>query len=250
MKTSTPLRPLLLWVALPVLFHLLWWGLSVVVGGMLLPPPKSVYQSAGELVRTGLFWMHLLSTLYRLFGALFLSCGVALVISLSSYFLSPKGKTVVQGLLNFTYPIPKMLFLPIIIVLAGLGDASKILLVFLVLLLQLTVALTDALKELPRPYLQVMQVLHARPAEMIRHLLLPYLSPTLFSALKVAVGTGISVLFIAETYGTDRGLGYLISDYWMRLQYPHMYATILILGLLGFVLFVLLDLLGKRVWRK
>ena len=62
----------------------------------------------------------------------------------------------------------------------------------------------------------------------------------------------ISILFFTENYGTEFGMGYFIMDAWMRMDYPAMYGSILLLSLLGLVLFILLDLLANRVmpWRR
>jgi len=60
------------------------------------------------------------------------------------------------------------------------------------------------------------------------------------------------VLFFAETYGTTLGMGYFIMDAWMRMDYPAMYAAIILLSVLGLVLFLLIDLLGwySMRWQK
>ena len=78
---------------------------------------------------------------------------------------------------------------------------------------------------------------------LLRHLLLPAALPAALSALRIAIGTAISVLFVTETYGTTEGLGYYISDAWMRIDYLDMYAGIALLSLMGVGLFILIDLL-------
>lgn len=67
----------------------------------------------------------------------------------------------------------------------------------------------------------------------------------MLSALRIALGTAISVLFVTETYGTTRGLGYYITDAWMRLDYLGMYAGIALLSISGVLLFILIDWLEQ-----
>ena len=81
---------------------------------------------------------------------------------------------------------------------------------------------------------------------LLRHLLLPAALPAALSALRIAIGTAISVLFVTETYGTTEGLGYYISDAWMRIDYLDMYAGIALLSLMGVGLFILIDLLRGK----
>ena len=81
---------------------------------------------------------------------------------------------------------------------------------------------------------------------MAQHILLPAILPALFSSLRVAIGVAVSVLFVTETYGTERGMGYFIVDAWMRFNYLDMYGGIVVLSITGFLLFIATDLL--EVW--
>lgn len=74
------------------------------------------------------------------------------------------------------------------------------------------------------------------------HVIVPGILPEVFSALRVSLGIAISVLFITETFGTDKGLGFFIVDAWMRLDYLTLYVGILTLSMIGFMLFLLVDL--------
>lgn len=76
--------------------------------------------------------------------------------------------------------------------------------------------------------------------------------PDVLSTIRVAIGTAISVLFVTETYGTDKGMGYFIIDAWMRLSYIEMYGGIVILSIVGFALFFLTDMAESYFcrWRE
>lgn len=68
----------------------------------------------------------------------------------------------------------------------------------------------------------------------------------------MSIGTAISILFFAENYGTKQGVGYYIQDCWTRIDYISMYGGILLLGFLGFVLFIGLDVIEQAMckWRR
>ena len=73
-------------------------------------------------------------------------------------------------------------------------------------------------------------------------ILWPAVLPNFITALRVAMGTAISVLFFTETFGTKYGMGYFIMDAWLRVNYLDMYAGIIVLSLMGLCLFGILDL--------
>ena len=73
-------------------------------------------------------------------------------------------------------------------------------------------------------------------------IIIPATLPSIFSALRVTVGIAVSVLFVTETFGTDKGLGFFTVDAWMRLDYIKMYAGIVAISIIGFLLFVAIDI--------
>ena len=128
--------------------------------------------------------------------------------------------------------------------LGGLGEATKVVMIVLIILFQLAVSMRDALLAIPEEHFAVTRSLGASTWGLLRHLLLPAALPTALSALRIAIGTAISVLFVTETYGTTEGLGVLYircSD--AGIDYLDMYAGIALLSLMGVGLFILIDLL-------
>ena len=117
--------------------------------------------------------------------------------------------------------------------LGGLGEATKVVMIVLIILFQLAVSMRDALLAILEEHFAVTRSLGASTWGFLRHLLLPAALPAALSALRIAIGTAISVLFVTETYGTTEGLGYYISDAWMRIDYLDMYAGIALLSLMG-----------------
>ena len=124
----------------------------------------------------------------------------------------------------------------------GLGEGTKVVMIVLIILFQLAVSMRDALLIVPREHFMLAQSLGASTAGILRHVLIPAVLPAFLSALRVAIGTAISVLFVTETYGTTLGLGYYITDAWMRISYLDMYAGVVLLSLIGVLLFILIDL--------
>lgn len=160
-------------------------------------------------------------------------------------FLSP--------LIYFAYPAPKIVFLPIIILILGLGDSSMVFLISLIIFFQVYVIVRDAAAQVPPQTLDSVRSLGAKGWQLLRYVYLPMSIPAVITALKISVGTAIAVLFIAESIGNQVGLGYyIIVEQWNRFAYEKVYAGILAMSLLGLFLFVSLNILEKRLnrWQK
>ena len=248
--TQRPLSQTLRQIAVGALaVHLLWYLAALTLRMPALADPVTVYAAIGEVWRDGMA-LHLAASLGRILSGLFIALLLALLLALAIFRFPRTGK-VIDAMVYFAYPVPKLALLPVVMLLMGLGDAPKVTMIVLIILFQLTVTLRDSLRRIPPEEFLTLRSLGASELQMLRHLLLPSIAPDILSGLRVAVGTAISVLFVTETYGTDRGMGYYIVDAWMRVDYTDMYAGILILSLTGFLLFLLSDLAEKALtpWR-
>lgn len=177
--------------------------------------------------------------------------GTALALPLA--ILAAQSKLIdkfVSPLVFFIYPAPKIVFLPIIIYLFGLGDPSMIVLIALILFFQVYVIVHDAATQVPPETLDSVASLGANRWEMLRYVYLPLSIPAVLTALKISIGTAVAVLFIAESIGNNVGLGYyIVVEQWNRFAYNKVYAGIVAMSLLGLALFLALSLLQRR-WAR
>jgi ABC-type nitrate/sulfonate/bicarbonate transport system permease component len=229
----------------------LWELLSLLIARPVFPPPTKVLivfveQIIGDLGR------HLLVSAGR----------VVVAISVAVLAAVPSGLGLGQirvlnrlfsPLIYIVHPIPKIVFLPVILVLFGSGDGSKVFLIALILFFQILVVVRDEAADLrPELILSVRSVGAGRRA-LFRYVYLPASIPAVLTALRVSVGTAVAVLFIAETYATNSGLGYyIIVESWGALRYAQMYAGVLAMSLLGLGLYFAVDGLDRRLcpWRE
>ena len=135
------------------------------------------------------------------------------------------------------YPIPKVVFVPVLLVLLGLGNAPKVVLIAIVVFFQTIVSVRDAARAVPRDFVDAMSALGMRRRQVIVHLVLPATLPALCTAVRVNIATAIAILFLAESIAGSSGLGYYIVLMWGRLDYPAMFAGIIALAVLGVILY-------------
>lgn len=239
MKRAKLLLNQMLWGAL--LINLLWYAAARILQINALVDPVTVYLHIGEVWRNSMS-EHMLASLWRIAAGVSIAGLTGLLLALWMTQSKTAGK-LLGAFVYFSYPIPKLALLPVVMLLAGLGDATKIIMIVLIILFQVIINLRDSLKNIPRESFLIVTSLGAGRWQVFRHVTMPAILPDLLSTLRVAIGTAISVLFVTETYGTDRGMGYFIVDAWMRINYIEMYAGIVILSMTGFFLFLLTDLL-------
>jgi len=146
------------------------------------------------------------------------------------------------------YPIPKIVFLPLILLFLGIGDTSKVFIITLILFFQVLVVVRDEAATLRPELLHSVRSLGAGRRALFRFVYLPATLPAVLTALRLSVGTAVAVLFFAESFATEAGLGYYIMvETWTRLAYEEMYAGVVAMSLLGLGFYLLIDQLEKRL---
>ncbi len=224
---------------------LVWEILAVWLRQPTLPDPISVTIAFGRGLPAGLGW-HTAVSGYRVVMATALAVVVAAPLGLA-LGQSPRWDRIIAPLVYLTYPIPKIVLLPIILIFLGLGDVSKIAIIFLILFFQVLMVVRDASQTVRPELVHSVRSLGARRRQLLRYVYFPACLPAILTSLRVSVGTAIAVLFFVETFGTTAGLGYyIIVESWGRLAYAQMYAGVMAMSLLGVGLYLLLDAMQKR----
>lgn len=224
-----------------------WFLLSAVAGYRVVPPPHEVLLVVIDLFPRVL-WKHLGASFLRVVAALLLSTAVALPLGLAM------GRNVLfdrllSPLAYLLYPVPKIALLPILLILLGAGDLTRVVLVAMVLFFQMLLAVRDGVRRIDDGYILSIDSLGADSWGRLRYLVWPAILPRLLTALRIGSGTALAVLFFAETFFTRYGLGFFIVDSWMKLAYPEMLAGIVMIAFLGLLLFSVIDRLERRFTR-
>ena len=230
---------------------LLWAGLSFILKKPFLPSPALAASRFGEKIADGTLFVHIGASLRRIFLALIVAGPPAWALGLLSGRVKA-ADTIASPLVYLLHPLPKVAFLPILMLFFGLGDASKVALMGMVIFGQLFVGGRDSAKAISSSLIDTVRSLGVRGGGILRYAILPATLPSLLSSLRISLGTAIAVLFLSETFASMDGLGWYIMDSWSRVDYPDMYAAIIALSLVGLILYLALDaleILALR-WRE
>lgn len=214
---------------------LVWKILAVLLSTNVLPSPESALRAFFSALLTSEFWRHFAASAFRAVMAMIIGWGVAFPIGILmgstrqfDKFLSP--------FVSMTYPIPKVVMLPVVLLLFGLGDFSKIIIISLILGYQVLVATRDGVRGIQPQHLDSIRSLGAGRWQLFREGYLPAALPHGFTALRLNSGVSVAVLFFVESFATTQGLGYLIMDAWGQMDYIAMFVGIFGMSLLGVIL--------------
>lgn len=226
---------------------MLWYVASLIVRLPIVPSPFRVIEELFYLPfhRLGI---HVLYSVLRIVEGLAISFVLGTSLGfLMGYF--PLADRILSPLVYFSYPVPKIALLPVVMLLMGLGEGAKVTMIVLIVVFQILVASRDAVREIPKEAYYSLHSLGASSLQIFMEIVWPASLARILTSMRVALGTAISVLFFTETYGTEYGLGYFIMDAWMRVNYLEMYCGILLLSIVGVLLFILVDGVQKRLVR-
>lgn len=230
---------------------LLWQLLSWAINRSVFPPPHEVLLAFAENIFADL-GRHFLVSAWRVSAAILLSVLAAVPLGLGLGQIAALNR-IFAPLIYIVHPIPKIVFLPVILVLLGSGDVSKIFIIALILFFQILVVVRDAAADLRPELILSVRSLGAGRRALYRYVYFPAAIPAVLTALRVSVGTAVAVLFIAESFATTSGLGYyIIIEAWGALRYPEMFSGVLAMSILGLGLYFVIDTLDRHLcpWRE
>ena len=229
-----------------LMFLFCWQMLAWIIRQPIMPSPLLVLPLFFQSI-FGDLGLHFLASTGRVLAAIGLSVITAVPVGLG-LGQSPRLDRIFAPLIAIVYPIPKIVFLPVIYVLMGITDLSKIFLIAVIIFFQILVVVRDEAANLHPELILSVRSLGAGRRGLFRYVYFPASLPAVLTALRISVGTAIAVLFIAEQSLTTYGLGYyIVVETYQVLRYPEMYTGILAMSLLGLGLFSIISYLEKRV---
>ena len=221
------------------------WEVAVRVTGVkeyLLPPPSRVWTEfwkRHEIVSGGA-WVTTQEILAGYALAVVVSVPLALAVAYSRFM-----EQAVYPVIVFLQIIPKIAIAPLFIIWFGFGFAPKLLLVFLLSFFPIVVSSIAGFKSADRDVLDFARTTGASGLRMFLKISLPQALPHIFTGLKVGAALAATAAVVAEFVASDRGLGYLLLQYNGQLDTPMVFATIVILSLIGLTVYYVVEIVER-----
>ena len=223
-----------------------WHGASLFLGSNLLPGPIPVFFRMGQEAGRIAFWEHIEASSFRILAGL--CCAFLTAVPLGLLLGgNPRLDRLFAPMIYLSYPIPKIVLMPIILLLFGLGDTSKIVLITIIIFFQLLIPIRDAARKISTEVIYSLKSLGGTRWHFYRHVVWPVTLPGIFTSLRIGTGTAVAVLFFVESISARRGLGLYLIDSWGRADYTAMFVGMIALSVIGIILYETFDLLEKKV---
>ncbi|MDO4542287.1 MAG: ABC transporter permease [Bacillota bacterium] len=223
----------------------LWAFLAILYQHPTLPAPWTVIANIAA-VDSQKLWLNIAASAVRVGSASLLALALGVPIGILTGY-SRRWSKLLSPLIYFSYPVPKLALLPVLMLLFGLGEISKVLMIFLIIFFPIVMDITAAVRSMDRSIFETLGSYGLGSGAICLRVVLPGIVPATLNSLKVTTGIALSVLFFAENYGTTAGMGYYIMNSWQKMDYVDLYSGIFILSILGFLVFCLIDLAERRL---
>ncbi|MDG9924395.1 MULTISPECIES: taurine ABC transporter permease TauC [unclassified Pseudomonas] len=230
----------------------LWWAVTAagLIEPLFLPSPQTVLARGWKLISEGYLdaslWQHLGASLGRIGLALLFAVLSAIPLGIAMG-RSRLVRGLVDPLIEFYRPIPPLAYLPLIVIWCGIGELSKVLLIYLAIFAPIVIATATGVRSADPAKLRAAQALGATPAQLVRHVILPSALPDILTGVRIGLGVGWSTLVAAELIAAQRGLGFMVQSAAQFLVTDVVILGILLIAVIAFALELGLRALQRKL---
>ena len=235
-------------LSIAVLLFALWesGAQSGAISPLLAPAPSRVLKALVRSIEKGELLAHLLATTYRVTAGILIggSAGIVLGLAMGAY---RRFRDIADPFVSAIYPLPKIAIFPVVLALLGIGDASRIAVVSLAAFFPLMISTMNGVREIHPTYIDVARNYGARGSKLFTRVVLPASLPTVLSGLRIALNSALHVTIAIEIAGATVGLGSLIWISWEVLRMEMLYATLVVIMIVGVSFNALVRLLSAAL---
>ena len=234
-----------------------WWAVTAagMISPLFLPPPQQVLAKLVMIAGPQGFmdatlWQHLAASLGRIAVALLAAALIGIPVGLAMG-LSPTIRGVLDPLIELYRPVPPLAYLPLMVIWFGIGETSKILLIYLSIFAPVAMSTLAGVRSAQQVRIRAAQALGARPWQVVRLVILPGALPEILTGLRIGLGVGWSTLVASELIAATRGLGFMVQSAGEFLATDVVLAGIAVIAVIAFILELGLRALQRRLtpWR-
>jgi ABC-type nitrate/sulfonate/bicarbonate transport system permease component len=239
-----------LWLpAMIVLTALIAWEWSARSGrlsALLFPAPSVVVMTVIRLLRSGDLVMHTRATLLRVVCGLVLGGVPGLLVGLAMGWWRPLREAL-DPLVAAAHPLPKIAVLPLIMIVFGIGESSKIVAIAVGTFFPMLINSMAGVRQISPIHFEVAKNYGASPLKVLTRVVIPGSLPLVLVGARLALNIALLFTIAIELVSAREGLGEMIWLAWQTLRTEELYASLAVIGALGIVFNLLLRFLAKRL---
>ncbi|MBD8499536.1 ABC transporter permease [Paenibacillus arenosi] len=233
---------------------ILGWELVVslsILDSRYLPAPSHIFQALLVAVSSGQLLADMQISLYRILTGFILGAAPGLVVGLLIGFI-PFMRMFIQPILLAIRPIPKLALLPLLIIVMGIGEASKITLIMLGVFFPVAINSASGVLNLHQQYIDVARNYGASKYQFIKTVAIPGSLPTLCAGIKIGFADALLLIVAAEMIGANSGIGYRVWMAYSIFDMRMMFVSFIMMAGLGIASTMIIRFMEKRLipWNK
>lgn len=246
-------REILVSIFSPVVV-LIGWELLVrlaLLDARFFPAPTSIVGTFWALIRSGELANAVMVSLTRIFAGFLMGAVPALLLGLV-LGLSRLVRAFANPIVYALYPVPKVAILPLVMLIFGLGEMSKYVIIAIAVFFLVLVNTMAGVVQIDRIYFDVARNFNASRRDFYVNVVLRGALPSIFTGLKLALGVALIVLVTAEFVAARSGIGVMIYESWQVFAIERLFVGLVVVSFLGYVLSLLFDELERLVipWQR
>jgi NitT/TauT family transport system permease protein len=225
------------WPLLMAALLLLVWNYAVKWShASVFPAPLAVERGTAQLIRGGLLWRYIGDSLRRVAAGYLAAVAIGIPGGLLLGWY-PAAAQVVNPVIQILRPISPIAWIPVAILLFGVGDLASIYLIFLASFFPIVTSAMNGVRNVPSMYRRAGRNFGLSPGKLLAKVVLPAALPDMLVGLRIALGIAWLVVVAAEMIAADSGLGYLVIDARNSgKRYDLVVAAMLMIGVIGLAL--------------
>lgn len=237
----------------PLLLILIWEILVRfgILDSRFFPAPSTVMVTMMDMIKSGMFVTDLGISMYRILGGFLLGAIPGLLFGLTMGIF-PTIKAIMDPVIAATYPIPKLAIMPLIMILLGLTEFEKMVIIALGTFFLVLINTVAGVVNLDKIYLDVAKNYGATKKDYYLTIAIPGALPMIFTGIKLGMGMALLLIVAAEMNGARSGIGYRIWESYSIFNIPEMFVSFVVMAVLGYIFTVILDELERWIipWKK
>lgn len=210
------------------------------------PAPSAVLITLLELFLSGEILVHIAASMQRVLLGFAVGSALGLLLGLAIGW-SRAAEQIFDPLISVLYPIPKLALLPLVLIIFGIGETSKVAIVAIAVFFTVVINTAAGVKMIEPVLLDAARNFGARGTRLFLKVVIPASLPSIFTSFRLALGIGLVVIIAAEFVASNTGLGYMIWLAWGSLSTRRMYAGLIMIGVIGLLTTYLLQWLSGRL---
>ncbi|CAH1658197.1 MULTISPECIES: ABC transporter permease [unclassified Chelatococcus] len=236
------------------LLLLLLWELSAqfnLIDRRFFPAPSAIAQTAWRMILSFELFDHMGATLRRVAVGYVMGAVPGVVMGLILGRSRPVRR-VLGPIFSALYPVPKIAILPLILLIFGVGDASKFVVIAIGVFFLMLYNTMGGVMQTPQIYMDVAKNAGATRFQVFRRIAFPAALPSIFTGLKLAAGSSYIIIAAAEFLGARSGVGFFIWASWQTFAVSRMFVGIVVISAMGYLTILALEFLERRFvpWAK